>query len=286
MSKLACHVQKFGKSDVRGMQIHNQRESENSKNLDINPTKTELNYDLKNDESVNYTHTVNERLKDVLGDKTIRKDAVVLCSVLVTAENEFFKDMPVDQQKKFFESAHKYLEDRFGKDNVIASMVHNDEKTPHLHFQFVPITEDGRLCAKELTSRKNLKELQNDLPKALQGAGFAIERGEEGSKAKHKDTEEWKREQLAMKSQALDVKMVELGNVEITLDKVQEIQRTAKEVCKGQSCRLSTVDGCGCYRCISQRRKCPTSRRGSTAPRFAQRHSGFDCQEPRTCERG
>ena len=32
-----------------------------------------------------------------------------------------------------------------------------DEKTPHLHLVFVPLTEDNRLCAKEIIgNRANL----------------------------------------------------------------------------------------------------------------------------------
>ena len=30
-------------------------------------------------------------------------------------------------------------------------LMHMDEKTPHMHLAFVPITQDGRLCAKEIT---------------------------------------------------------------------------------------------------------------------------------------
>mgnify|MGYP004447191875 CR=1 FL=1 len=38
MSYFACHVEKFKSNDVRGLQIHNQRESSNSKNNDIDPS--------------------------------------------------------------------------------------------------------------------------------------------------------------------------------------------------------------------------------------------------------
>ena len=47
--KLAViHVQKFKMNDVKGTQIHNQRESSNSKNTDIDRERTELNDDLRN----------------------------------------------------------------------------------------------------------------------------------------------------------------------------------------------------------------------------------------------
>ena len=42
-------------------------------------------------------------------------------------------------------------------------MVHMDEKTPHLHLVFVPLTKDNRLCAKEIIgNRANLTKWQDD----------------------------------------------------------------------------------------------------------------------------
>ena len=38
-----------------------------------------------------------------------------------------------------------------------------DEKTPHLHLTFVPLTKDNRLCAKEIIgNRANLTKWQDD----------------------------------------------------------------------------------------------------------------------------
>ena len=38
-----------------------------------------------------------------------------------------------------------------------------DEKTPHLHLTFVPLTKDNRLCAKEsIGNRANLTKGQDD----------------------------------------------------------------------------------------------------------------------------
>ena len=58
MSYLICHVQKFKANDMKGTQIHNQRESENSKNKDINKDRTILNYDLHNEKHINYNRKV------------------------------------------------------------------------------------------------------------------------------------------------------------------------------------------------------------------------------------
>lgn len=183
-------MQKFKAVDLRGVSIHNERLSSNSSNKDIDYTRTQLNYDalsdLRSQDKVNYREAVENVLKRKCGaDKAIRKDAVRLVSVLVSSDNDFFKELSREQQQQFFKAAAHYLSEKFGSDNVIAAKVHMDETTPHMHFTFVPVTTDGRLCAKEIINRQQLKQVQEELPKALQQAGFNIERGIENSPAKH-----------------------------------------------------------------------------------------------------
>ena len=49
----------------------------------------------------------------------------------------------------------------YGEDNVVAAWVHMDEPNarPHMHFDFVPVTEDGRLSAKDIMSRTHLRQM-------------------------------------------------------------------------------------------------------------------------------
>ena len=99
MSYAVIHVQKFKMNDVKGIQIHNQRESPNSKNKDIDREKTELNYDLRNPELVKYNHKVKEIIKvGYTIDKAIRKDAVVMTGTLVTSDKEFFSKLSQAEQ--------------------------------------------------------------------------------------------------------------------------------------------------------------------------------------------
>jgi hypothetical protein len=197
MSYAVIHVQKFKMNDVKGIQIHNQRESPNSKNKDIDREKTELNYDLRNPKLVNYNHKVKEIIKvGYTIDKAIRKDAVVMTGTLVTSDKEFFSKLSQAEQKKFFQDAYDYLKERYGEKNIVAAVVHLDEKTPHMHVISVPITEDGRLSAKTLFDRKALRELQNELPKLLQDNGFDVKRGEPGSDKTHVSPANFKKQEI------------------------------------------------------------------------------------------
>jgi hypothetical protein len=193
MSYLICHVQKFKANDVKGTQIHNQRESVNSKNKDINEDRTILNYDLHNENHINYNRKVKEIIKDGYSvNKGIRKDAVVMTSTLVTSDNEYFKKLPQEDQEKFFKQTYEFLKEKYGEKNIVAATVHLDETTPHMHLCSVPLTEDGRLSAKIIFNRKALLQLQSELPKHLQSKGFDVQRGESGSKKTHLDTQDFK----------------------------------------------------------------------------------------------
>lgn len=195
MSYVVCHVKKFKSNDVKGMQIHNQRESENSINKDIDSSRTNLNYDLHNQNQINY----NKRVKEILeegykGNRAIRKDATVMTGTIVSSDREFFNKLNSEQTKLFFETSYNYFKNFYGEKNIIAAQVHLDETTPHMHIMAVPLKEDGRLSAKTMITRESLRKFQSELPKLLQEKGFGINRGIENSKANHKETIELKKD--------------------------------------------------------------------------------------------
>lgn len=198
MAYLVCHAQKFGQSDLRGVSIHNNRESSNSSNKDIDYSHTAQNFDALTGENgnphTNYRAEVEKRLQaNYRGERAIRKDAVRLVSVVVSSSPEFFECMSNDKIKQFFNCAAEHLTERYGRENVVAAKVHMDERTPHMHFTFVPL-RDGKLTARTILTRQELRSLQDDLPKALQQRGFDIERGVENSPNKHIPIPQFKRD--------------------------------------------------------------------------------------------
>jgi len=208
MSYAVIHVQKFKANDVKGIQIHNQRESPNSKNMDIDKEKSVLNYDLHNPEPVNYNHKVKEIIKEgYTSSRAIRKDAVMMTGTLISSDKEFFSKLDLSDQKKFFQDAYDKLKELYGEKNIVAAVVHLDEQTPHMHLCSVPIIE-GKLLAKSLFDRQGLRTLQEEIPKYLKSQGFDIQRGEKSEK-KHVDTVDYKKklskevETLQCKSKAL-----------------------------------------------------------------------------------
>ena len=208
MSFLVLHMDKFKKEAVRGIQNHNQRERQSHSNPDINYDKSHLNYDLHNNHKINFSKTIEQRLDELDLKKAIRHDAVYMCGLVVSSDSAFFEKKSDKTTREFFEACQEFLTKFVGKENVIAASVHLDEKTPHMHFTHVPVSNDGRLNANKIYTRASLKKLQSDLPKYLQNRGFIIERGveqEKGSAKKHLTTRDFKQQQEALANLKLEI---------------------------------------------------------------------------------
>lgn len=242
MSYLVLHMDKLKKEAIRGIQSHNRRERESRSNPDIDYDRSSANYELHDPASTNYAEAIQRRIDALQLAKAVRKDAVRMCGLIVTSDSTFFQSLSPEDTRRFFEESKAFLMDFVGAENVVSAMVHMDEKTPHMHFFHVPVTQDGRLNANKIYTRQSLRKLQSELPAYLQSRGFAIERGVEqtpGSAKKHLDTREFKqqKEELARLSQESAVQMRDslrslrlLGQREEELKKsIETYERQAEE---------------------------------------------------------
>ncbi len=89
----------------------------------------------------------------------------------------------------------------FGEDNIASFIVHLDERNPHAHCVFVPITADGRLCAKDVIGGKTKADAQKRLRElhtrfAEVSRKYGLDRGDDirETGARHRSTDEYKRE--------------------------------------------------------------------------------------------
>ena len=65
---------------------------------------------------------------------------------------------------------------------IISAVVHMDEKTPHMHLSFVPLTADGRLSVKEIVgNKKKLTQWQDRFGEHMVKKYPDLERGESAS---------------------------------------------------------------------------------------------------------
>ena len=111
-----------------------------------------------------------------------RKDSVRFVDTLITASPEFFEGKTKKEILSYYTHACRFMEERIGKQNIISSMVHMDEKTPHMHLVFVPLTSDNRLSARDIIgNRKQLIAWQDDFWKHMSQRYPQLERGESAS---------------------------------------------------------------------------------------------------------
>ena len=182
MSYAICNVQKYSSShDISGMQIHDMRERDHSNsNPDIDFSRSSLNYNLCNNlNGMSFNEYIDQQISErYTGKKAVRKDAVRMVKVLFTSDSEFFEHLTAEQQREYFQSCYDWAAERWGSNNIISAAVHLDEKTPHLHLNFVPLTADGRLSAKECIGNGSiaLQKLQDDFFQTV-GKRFGLERG-------------------------------------------------------------------------------------------------------------
>lgn len=219
MSYGICRVQKMTAPAVKGIEIHDLREKEGCShtNKDIDWSRSTLNYDLCSDLNRHFYGAVKRRIAELQLPRAVRKDAVVMAQVLVTSDRAFFDALSKEQTERFFCDSYAFLSARFGADNVVSSIVHLDEKTPHMHFNFVPVTADGRLSAKQLFTPASLRDLQDSFIEQV-GSKYGLERGKLGSDAEHLETLEYK----------IKCKQAELDGLNASIT-ASEARRTALE---------------------------------------------------------
>jgi hypothetical protein len=83
------------------------------------------------------------------------------------------KDLDPAEHERFFKASYQFLEDRYGRDNVISAYVHNDESgQPHMHYAWVPVAYDTKkerltVSAKLVTDKKEMKRFHPELERHL-----------------------------------------------------------------------------------------------------------------------
>jgi uncharacterized membrane-anchored protein YhcB (DUF1043 family) len=162
------------KSSTKGAAIsHNHRLSDEAK-INIDKARSHLNVYIEGPGA-------KDRIDAKVPEKH-RKDAVIAVEILLTSGPEFFDQIEADREKLMVSPKFKawvsqsieWAKKEFGA-NLVDAVLHMDESTPHIHILTVPLTVDGRLCAKEVTSRDKMQRRQTDYAKAMKQ--FGLERG-------------------------------------------------------------------------------------------------------------
>lgn len=169
-STLAMHITKH-KHGTRGQQRHNERkEGQKHRNRNIDDSRTKDNVWLKPDDG----KTFNERIQAILeenytGKRKPRFDAVKMCEITVQIGGDLAENGTEEEQIEALMESFEELKETYGEKNIVSAVIHVDETTPHLHFDFVPITKSGGLSAREVVGdRAQMRKTQARFLEAMQ----------------------------------------------------------------------------------------------------------------------
>lgn len=164
-----AHVEKFQAAALGRVCDHFERRAEldhGYRRENIDNERSWLNYNLAPQRSVSQVEFINDRIDSLNLKRRPRKDAVRMCDCVITMPRSF----DPGRQREFFNAAYAFLSQRYGAENVVSAWVHRDESMPHMHFAWVPVTQDGRLSAKSVVNRLDLKTLHPDMQVAMETA--------------------------------------------------------------------------------------------------------------------
>ena len=183
--------QKRKAGGVAACERHNERKKEAYKsNPDIDMERSKNNYHLVKPLRYTYKKEINRMVAEA-GCRT-RKDSVMMVETLITASPEFMNQLPPEEQKAYFTMALDFISERVGEKNILSAVVHMDERTPHMHLCFVPITPDNKLSAKTiLGNQKSLSEWQTAYHERMSSRWNQLERGQSSMETKRKHIPTW-----------------------------------------------------------------------------------------------
>lgn len=194
-------MEKYHKQGVAPIEKENERdENYEASNPQIDSERTRNNYRFTPYFGKTYTEFINGRIKEL--GLSPRKDAVVMNSFVLGSDKTFFDGLVKIEQYNFFSDCYKYFAERYGEENIIAAVVHNDESTPHMHLNLMPVTKDDRLFSKQLFDKPQLQQLQTDFYESV-GKRWGLQRGKEGSQKKHLSTAEFKAKKIIEQAEAV-----------------------------------------------------------------------------------
>lgn len=216
MGYAVLHMEKTSGTDS-GMSAHIER-TIHPKNAD--ESRTHLNRELIQfpDGVKNRTEAIQHRLDTAGLNRKIGKNQVRAIRVLLTGSPQDMKRIEQNGRlDEWCDDNLKWLYKTYGKENIVSAVLHMDETTPHIHATMIPIVkgerrkakaeqeqtagkkkyrkknpENTRLCADDVMSRVKLKEYQNSYAESMQSYG--LERGIEGSEARHVSTSQYYRD--------------------------------------------------------------------------------------------
>ena len=245
MGYAVVHLEK-GKGSDSGMSAHIERTIQPA---NADNKRTHLNRELIQFPTgvKNRTQAIVHRLETAGIKRKIASNQVRVIRILLTGTNEDMKRIEHEGNlEEWCKDNLSWLRTTYGENNVVSAVLHMDEKTPHIHATIIPIVtserrkakreqkegkrqyrkkkpQTDRLCADDVMTRANLKHYQNTYAEAMNKYG--LQRGVEGSEARHVSTSEYYKELINQQESIQE----NIGNLLRQEKGVQEQLKQAKK---------------------------------------------------------
>ena len=180
--------------------------------------RTHLNQELIHfpDGVKNRTEAIQQRIENAGITRKISHNQVRAIRFILSGTHENMQHIQDEGRlDDWCKDSLDWLRKEMGSENVVSAVLHLDEKTPHIHATVVPIVigerrkakleqlktgkkykkkniNAPRLCADDIMSREKFKHFQTTYATAMQK--FGLQRGVEGSEARHISTQQYYRD--------------------------------------------------------------------------------------------
>ena len=202
MSYAIIRNTKYKRENLKGIYRHNERRNKNYSNKNINPELSHLNYSLKD-----CKHSYEKEF-DLIKEKYNLKGQIktvsnIACEYIITSDKEYFNSIGIDETKRYFETAYKFVCEykNLGEQYILSVKVHMDEETPHMHLVFIPVihTKDKKgncidkiACSEFWKAKDSYRQLQDSFYNYMVANNFELERGNPSERV-HLSVEDYKK---------------------------------------------------------------------------------------------
>lgn len=219
-------TEKRKRTDIGGIQRENTRTATEYNNK-VAPDMDALNVNLI--QSNDWMQDIQAEI-DRAGAKT-RANSVLALDTLYTASSEFFQGKTNEENDTFFRDCLKFHERHFG--HIISAVIHYDETTPHLHVISVPLTQDGRLSARDVIGNKaKMSKAQDEFFEQV-GKGYGLARGI------HMDGQEKKKHISAQEHELREIRQ-KIARGQEELEAIEHSKETART--RAQTARQTATE--------------------------------------------
>ncbi|MTJ47002.1 plasmid recombination protein [Dolichospermum sp. UHCC 0259] len=270
MAYAIARVKKLKRANIAGSAAHTSRQRET---LNADPNQQNIRFIGNVDREEKLEDLVLAKIGQYEQKRKIRTDAIYCVEILLTASPSYFR--PLDptaagyyQEERladWLEATQQWLENEYGDcvprsavgnstnsrvqasgehlsgkssavgNRIVRAELHLDEVTPHIHAYFVPLDENGQLrCNHFFDGRQKMRDFQESYFASVQHLG--LERGIQGSVAKHQDIKDFYRIVEAGKDLNSELTIAQMRAKAADRDRAVQskssMERTAKRLVK------------------------------------------------------